>query len=107
MQAVPHTANKEQPNRCIVSVPVGESGYYTLLSDVDLVYSEEAITEIRLENPTLLAFRASERWAGGYYVYSHEQIQTIIETLRHKNVSGMQSIIEELERGFLKTEAST
>ena len=95
------------PVHCVVGIRVGEEGYYSMFADATLTYYNGELTEIELDNPVLLAFSASENWDGGYYVYSYEEISSIIETLQQYDDPELHAIIEQLQRGLLMIEAST
>ena len=95
------------PGRCTVGITVGETGYYGMFADVALDFKNDALVNVEITNPTLLAFRASERWEGGYYVYSREEINRIIESLEQYDDPELQSLIDALRSGLLMTEAST
>jgi hypothetical protein len=90
-----------------VDISVGETGYYGLVSNVELQYYKNELTNIKLYNPTLLSFKASERWNGGYYVYSFDDVQQIIKALRESDSPDVESIIDALQSGLLITQAST
>lgn len=98
------TYDEYYPNIC-AGITVGEEGYYSMFADVELHYYKGELADVELSNPVLLAFRHSEDWDGGYYVYSYEEIQAIIEVL--KQYPELSDIVNELEQGLLMTEAST
>ena len=93
-----------QGERIPVGIKVGEEGYYELAADTSYVYYNGTISEIYLDNVTLLAFKVSEKWEGGAMVYDYSEIETIIQELREK---GLDDIADRLEEGLLLTQAST
>ena len=101
----------ETYNQITVGIAVGEEGYYTAWADAELNYMDGSLVNIDILQPTLLAFRASEKWAGGYMVHSVEEINKTIEKL--EALRGMvpdealDEIIETLKNGLEMTEAST
>ena len=93
-----------------VGISVGETGFYSCFADARLCYHKNELIDIEIMNPVLLSFRASERWAGGYYVYSYEEIQNIIKILKSYDMTSfpeLASVIETLDYGLLMTQAST
>ena len=93
-----------------VGISVGETGFYSCFADARLCYHQNELIDIEIMNPILLSFRASERWVGGYYVYSYEEIQNIIKILKSYDTTSfpeLTSIIETLDYGLLMTQAST
>lgn len=101
----------EQTGRITVGIQIGEEGYYSTFADAEISYLDDEIVDIVIYDPTLLAFRASEDWPGGYYVHSYEEITKIIEQLEDlRGVAPeekLNEIIEALQHGILMTEAST
>ena len=94
-------------NNITVGISVGEEGYYSTYADVVLHYYRGNLADIEIIDPTLLAFKHSEDWDGGYYVYDYTVIQEIITVLRQSDDPQLQMIADELEHGLLMTEAST
>jgi len=103
--------SSEQTGRITVGIQIGEEGYYSTCADAEISYLDGEIVDIVIYNPTLLAFRASEDWPGGYYVHSVEEIEQIREQL--EDLRGivpeekLNEIIDALQHGLLMTEAST
>ena len=99
-----------QYERMCVGISIGETGYYSCFADAKLRYSKEELIDIEIIDPILLSFHASERWEGGYYVYSYREIREIIDSLNNCDTEAcpeMSSIIDVLEHGLLMTQAST
>ena len=101
----------EQTGRITVGIQIGEEGYYSTFADAEISYLDDEIVDIVIYDPTLLAFRASEDWPGGYYVHSYEEITKIIEQLEELRGAApeekLNEIIDALQHGLLMTEAST
>lgn len=101
----------EQTSRITVGIQIGEEGYYSAFADAEVSYLDDEIVDIVIYDPTLLAFRASENWPGGYYIHSVEEVEQILEQL--EDLRGivpeetLNEIIEALQHGILMTEAST
>lgn len=101
----------ETYDRITVGISVGEEGFYSAWADAELTYMDGSLVNIDILQPTLLAFRASEKWPGGYMVHSVEEINKTIEKL--EALRGMvpdetlDEIIETLKNGLEMTEAST
>jgi len=96
--------DRTETKRIPVGIKVNEEGYYSLLADVEFAYYDGEISEIYLDNPTLLAFKVSEYWQGGAMVYDYDTIRAIIDVLR---AEGLDDLADELENGLLLTEAAT
>lgn len=103
--------HSETIDRLTVGIQIGEEGYYSTYADAEISYLDDEIVDIVIYDPTLLAFRASEDWPGGYYVHSYEEITKIIEQLEElRGVAPeekLNEIIDALQHGLLMTEAST
>lgn len=57
-------------------------GYYNVFVDITVGFNEDGeISYVYLENPILLAFKVSENWHGGVYLYSGEEMAEMLETL--------------------------
>lgn len=108
-QALPTKSDVMQetdaPVRAWVDIAVGQEGYYSFLGDIRLHLYEEKVTGVELSDLRLMSFHHSEAWAGGYYVYSYDDIQSVIDTLRSHPELHEETAL--LEQGFLVTEAST
>lgn len=99
----------------LVGVKVGEQGYYSLLSDVEISYDDGRVSYVYVIDPTLLAFSVSEGWAGGVCLMSGEDMAELM-TLLHEMLQTYQSealqedilkVIEMLEKSPAITGAST
>lgn len=94
-----------------VGIQIGEEGYYSTYADIEVTYINDDVIDVEIIQPVLLAFRASEKWPGGYYVHSVEEIEQIIEQLEalrdYVPDEDLDSIIEALKSGCLMIEAST
>lgn len=95
----------EETGRIGIGIEVGEEGFYSLWGDAELQYYCGNLDGINISNLTLLAYKHSEKWEGGYYVYSYVEIQKIIDTL--KQYPELEDIINDLENGLLIDQAST
>lgn len=91
--------------RAEVDISIGKEGYYSTVANVDLTYYNGKVSAIIVHDPTLLAYHVSEKWEGGARIYSNAEIQEIIDHL--KTLDGTEEIVERLERGLLRTKAST
>jgi hypothetical protein len=92
-------------NQMIVDIGVGEEGFYSTYADVVLHYYRGELSYIYVKDPVLLAFRHSEKWEGGYHVYSHAEIEAIIERLQE--YPELEDIVHDLEYGLFMDNAST
>lgn len=97
----------EDAGRICVGIKVGEEGYYSLWADAEVQYFDGKLDGINPDNLTLLAFKHSENWDGGYYVYDRTEIEEIISILLQSDDKEMQIIADRLMQGLLMTEAST
>lgn len=101
---MPSDVNTEQ---VCVGIKVGESGYYSTMADVELHYYNGKLTDIKVIDPTLLAFQVSEKWDGGAYIYSYEEISEIIDSLKQYDDPELEELIKALQQGLLMTQEST
>lgn len=105
----------ERYSSLCVDIGVGESGYYGMWADTELVYENGELVSIYLENPTLLAFKVSERWADGIAVMSGEELYELLDmlesmrqTYKNEDVQArLLEIIEKLEGVAVLTDCPT
>ncbi len=98
-----------------IDIGVGESGYYGMWADTELIYENGELASIYLEKPTLLAFSVSERWTDGIAVMSGEELYELIDmlesmrqTYKNEDVQArLLKIIEKLENVAVLTGCST
>lgn len=120
---------KEEDGTAEAIIPAGEisaervnaglstdnGGYYDLFVDITVGFGENGEIEYAyLSNPVLLAFKVSEDWPGGVYIYSGEEMCGILESLRRvaeeadaETREQLLSILEQLENGGPIEGAST
>lgn len=65
----------------VVSISVGEKGYYCLMADVTLGYYEGEVVEIGITDPALLSFQVSENFDYGVYIFSLTEGDAMLESL--------------------------
>ena len=64
-----------------VSSRAHEDGYYSLMSSVELTYYEGELSEIYIDEPTLLAFAVSSFYNGGVYILDLAEGEELINEL--------------------------
>ena len=89
-------------NLC-VDIGVGEDGYYGMWADAELIYENGELTSIYLENPTLLAYKVSEKWTDGIAIMSGEELYELLDMLEsmrqtYKNEDVQARLLEIIEK---------
>lgn len=98
-----------------IGIRTHEDGYYSLMSSVELNYYEGELSEIYIDEPTLLAFAVSSFYNGGVYILDLAEGEELInelsaiaeETENPELVSRINAIIEYLQQIGPITGAST
>lgn len=76
-------AGKITAEQVNVGFSTDNDGYYDLFADITVSFGEDGEIEYALlSNPVLLAFKVSEDWPGGVYIYSCEEMDGILERLQ-------------------------
>ncbi len=65
----------------IIGIRTHEDGYYSLMSSVELNYYDGKLTEIYIDEPTLLAFAVSSFYNGGVYILDLIEGEELINEL--------------------------
>lgn len=114
-EAFAPTGEFSADNAC-VDISIDNDGYYSLMSNVTVHFGDDGeILYIDLNSPTLLAFKVSDRYKGGVYLYSGEamddilfKLKTVLNSLNDTENTGLlESVISELEYGGPIEGAST
>ena len=63
-------------------------------------YYKDELSEIVINNPTLLSFKVSDEWVDGMMIYDRETINQIIDSLKSYNDPSLDDIIDKLEYGL-------
>ncbi len=64
-----------------IGIRTHEDGYYSLMSSVELKYYEGELSEIYIDEPTLLAFAVSSFYNGGVYILDLTEGEELINEL--------------------------
>ena len=64
-----------------IGIRTHEDGYYSLMSSVELSYYEGELSEIYIDEPTLLAFAVSSFYNGGVYILDLTEGEELINEL--------------------------
>ena len=64
-----------------IGIRTHEDGYYSLMSSVELSYYEGKLSEIYIDEPTLLAFAVSSFYNGGVYILDLTEGEELINEL--------------------------
>lgn len=87
-----------------VDVGTGGDGYYALMSNVEIHYTEDNISYFYIDDPTLLAFRVSSEYNGGVWILDLDEGETILNDLREVNetlkASGNAGLSEKLQNSM-------
>lgn len=67
-------------NMCI-DVNIHEDGYYSFYGDVDLYYYNGELSDVFIQNPTLLAFDVSSFYDNGFYFMKLSEGDKVIDKL--------------------------
>lgn len=67
-------------NMCI-DVNIHEDGYYSFYGDVDLYYYNGELSDVFIQNPTLLAFDVSSFYDNGFYFMKLTEGDKVIDEL--------------------------
>lgn len=98
-----------------IGIRAHEDGFYSLMSPVELSYYQGELSEIYIDDPTLLAFKVSSLYDGGVYILDLTEGETIINELtaiaeeidNPELVNRINAIIEHLQQIGPITGAST
>lgn len=98
-----------------IGIRTHEDGYYSLMSSVELTYYEGKLSEIYIDEPTLLAFAVSSFYNGGVYILDLTEGEELINELfaitaeidNLELVDRLNAIIEKLQQIGPITGAST
>lgn len=98
-----------------IGIRTHEDGYYSLMSSVELSYYEGKLSEIYIDEPTLLAFAVSSFYNGGVYILDLTEGEELINELfaitaeidNPELVGRLNAIIEKLQQISPITGAST
>lgn len=98
-----------------IGIRTHEDGYYSLMSSVELSYYEGELSEIYIDEPTLLAFAVSSRYNGGVYILDLTEGEAFIDELsaiaeeidNPELVNRINALIEKLQQIGPITGAST
>lgn len=77
------TENKEDDyyeNICVDITTEGD-GFYSTFADVTVVYHGNGVSYIVVENPTVLAFKVSDKYDGGVCLIDGAEIEQMIHSL--------------------------
>lgn len=72
-------------------------------ADAELIYENGELTSIYLENPTLLAYKVSEKWTDGIAIMSGEELYELLDMLEsmrqtYKNEDVQARLLEIIEK---------
>lgn len=98
-----------------IGIRTHEDDYYSLMSSVELSYYEGELSEIYIDEPTLLAFAISSRYNGGVYILDLTEGEAFINELsaiaeeidNPELVERVNALIEKLQQIGPITGAST
>lgn len=98
-----------------IGIRTHEDGYYSLMSSVELSYYKGKLSEIYIDEPTLLAFAVSSFYNGGVYILDLTEGEELINELfaitaeidNPELVDRLNAIIEKLQQIGPITGAST
>ena len=94
-----------------VDVATNTNGFYALMTEEATVEFDEngELLSVYAEDAYVVAFKVSDIWEGGIYIYSGEEMQSILDSL--KAIAGdnkdLLSVIKQLENGGPIEGAST
>lgn len=98
-----------------MGIRTGGDGFYSLVGPVELTYYEGGLSEIYIDEPTLLAFAISSRYNGGVYILDLTEGEAFINELsaiaekidNPELVNRINALIEKLQQIGPITGAST
>lgn len=108
-------AGEISAERVNAGLSTDNGGYYDLFVDITVGFGEDGEIEYAfLSDPVLLAFKVSEDWPGGVYIYSGEEMSGMLETMRSiaaeadaETRERILNILEQLQNGGPIEGAST
>jgi len=75
------TSERVAEDHVCIGIRAHEDGYYSLMSSVELTYYEGELSEIYIDEPTLLAFAVSSFYSGGVYILDLTEGEELINEL--------------------------
>jgi len=99
-----------------VDISDGEGGFYTLMADTKLEYYKNELTNIFIEDPTVLAFKVPEHYTNGVGIVDGKNILEIQKKINERlNATDIDKstkelldyILQEIEKISILTSAST
>lgn len=92
----------EKANDVVVDIKTPDGSYYSTFSDVEIDYYNDEISNIFINNNTILAFSVSDNYDGGVYIIQGKDFDKIKsnmelakEYLKNNNIETAQRLIDE------------
>lgn len=71
----------EYYERICVDIATKDGGFYSTFSDVTIIYYDNVAYNVRISDPTLLAFKVSDTYDGGVCLIDGAEIEQVIQQL--------------------------